>query len=167
MPKSKDVKIIDIRTYQQQKEFDDFLQTPSTDVRVVKGEMDSEASFYEDAAMMQGGGTRKKGKKNHSDASSVVSSEDDASSVVSSEDDASSVVSSKDDASSVVSSKDDASSVVSSEDSKSSIDTINLLSQDPLYLVLGQFFSTATGKNIVMVLDEINENLKLLLASTK
>lgn len=151
MSKQKDVKTIDIREYQQNEgdknEFDDFLQenSQSASVRVVKGGSGDDVSFYnEDEVMMQGGARKKKQIK----SSDGASSDDDASTGVTSSDD--------DDASSV------SSSAHSSESSTSSVDTVTLLASDPLYLVLGQYLSSETGKNIASILEEINESLKVL-----
>lgn len=52
---------------------------------------------------------------------------------------------------------DDASSVAASDD------TINLLVNDPLFLVLSQFFmSKDSGDNIATILEKINNNLEKL-----
>ena len=59
---------------------------------------------------------------------------------------------------------EDAASVVSSamsSASSSSVDTTQLLSNDPLFLVLGQFFDH-DGKKIATILEEINASLKTI-----
>lgn len=45
--------------------------------------------------------------------------------------------------------------------------TVDLLSTDPLFLVLSQFFMTKSGENIASVLDKINANLEKLLVSRR
>jgi hypothetical protein len=64
------------------------------------------------------------------------------------------------DDSSSSSSSDSESDSVSDTASESS--TVQLLSEDPLFLVLAQYFATAKGKNIVNVLEDINTNIKNL-----
>lgn len=61
-------------------------------------------------------------------------------------------------------------SVVSDTDDESaetsSVCTIDLLSADPLFIVLSQFFmSKETGDNIVTVLEKLNKNIEKLIAA--
>lgn len=44
-------------------------------------------------------------------------------------------------------------------DSEVSISTTDILSSDPLYFILSQFFLTAEQKNIATILEEINQKL--------
>lgn len=67
---------------------------------------------------------------------------------------------------------DDASSVVSSSThsvtSEESVATVELLSGDPLFIVLSQFFmSKESGDNIATILEKINKNLEALVVATK
>lgn len=65
---------------------------------------------------------------------------------------------------------DDASQNVSEESSEEtasvasggSSSTIQLLSSDPLFLILSEYFVTKNGKNMVTILEEINQNLARL-----
>lgn len=45
----------------------------------------------------------------------------------------------------------------------SSIKTVDLLAEDPLFLVLGQFFVSKKKENLVDVMDKLNENLEKLM----
>lgn len=63
--------------------------------------------------------------------------------------------------------EDDNESVASGGSRSSSIDTIKLLSNDPLFLVLSKTFANQKGENIVDILDRINTNLEKLLAKSE
>lgn len=68
--------------------------------------------------------------------------------------------------------EEDASSVASSSThsatSEGSVATIELLSEDPLFIVLSQFFmSKESGDNIATILEKINKNLEALIVATK
>ena len=53
-------------------------------------------------------------------------------------------------------------------DALSSVCTIDLLSNDPLFIVLSQFFmSRETGDNIVTVMEKLNKNLETLITSRR
>lgn len=59
---------------------------------------------------------------------------------------------------------DDAQSEAASDISGGSINTIEMLSKDPLFLVLSKTFVNSEGHNIVDVLSKINTNLEKLLS---
>lgn len=59
-------------------------------------------------------------------------------------------------------SESDDASDAASDDAASESSTVQLLSEDPLFLVLAQYFATPKGKNIVSVLEDINTNIKNL-----
>lgn len=49
-------------------------------------------------------------------------------------------------------------------DGGASIDTVKLLSKDALYLIMTKVFMNKDGKNIVNILEKINDNLEKLVA---
>lgn len=50
--------------------------------------------------------------------------------------------------------------------SSSSVDTVKLLSRDPLYLVLSQIFMNKDGLNLINILEKINMNLEKIANKT-
>lgn len=147
---NKKVKVIDIRNFKQSSELDDFL-----DSKNIKKQEDEDEDEFNDFQQSDG---KQSGGGEASDIEEEESSADEAS-----ED--------KDDSEE---DSEDGSDVDSEEGSEEDQDggasvtsTTRMLSEDPLFLVLSEYFVNKKGRNIVTVLDKINNNLSKLVKYLK
>ena len=160
---SKKVKVIDIRNFKQSSELDDFLDSNSSKKQGKELE-ESDSDEFND---FQSGGNSEDGNQK---ASQIGGDNEEASDIE--EEESSADEDSEDQDDSEEDSEEDKDD--SEEDSEGDQDggasvtsTTRMLSEDPLFLVLSEYFVNKKGRNIVTVLDKINNNLSKLVKYLK